>query len=217
MWKAIQKYVEAFAKQYWDGTLSQQAMQRQREILANNIIGIRRELKDIWYGVFQWDVSTEVRSVEYEIVYRLIRESNGCTIPPGETKKIDDLIKFMRHDKVVRPLFAGAVGKRFMSERIISRGRTSLVEHHRAVKWAESSFQMLKEIRPMVMFRQNQDNVLAQRRDEVEETRALLETHRQELDQVHLRIEGAKRDLKRVQSELEIEKRRLLVGHLNFE
>jgi hypothetical protein len=49
----------------------------------------------------------------------------------------------MRRSPEFKYQFASCVGKRMLAERIISRGRTSIIEHHRAVSWGEREYRAL--------------------------------------------------------------------------
>lgn len=159
LWKVIENYVAQFTKKYWeDGHLNRGSLDKQRSELGKSITMIRKELKDIWYGTFNWSVTPEVQGIEYEILYRLSRSegNRNCAISKTATKEGDAIIRFMRHDKAIMPAFAAAVGKRLLTERIISRGRTSIVEHHRSVKWAETAFATLKQLDPIAAYKASQ-------------------------------------------------------------
>lgn len=45
-----------------------------------------------------------------------------------------------RRSPVLRYAFAGAVGKRFHSERLTGPSRNQIIEHHRSVQWAETEY-----------------------------------------------------------------------------
>lgn len=50
---------------------------------------------------------------------------------------------YFRRTPGLRELFAAAVGKRMMSERLISTARGSILEHHRSADWAEKAYSNL--------------------------------------------------------------------------
>lgn len=161
LWKVIENYVGEFTKKYWaEGNLNRGTLDQQKRDLGNSITSIRKELKDIWYGTFQWSITPEVQGVEYEILYRLTRSGGdrNCAIAKEAAEEGDAIIRFMRHDKRIMPAFAAAVGKRLLTERIISRGRTSIVEHHRSVKWSETTFATLQQLNPIMAYKAFRDS-----------------------------------------------------------
>lgn len=57
----------------------------------------------------------------------------------------DEETMLCRHE-LLRNQFAAAVGKRMISERTISTGKNSIMEHHRTVQWAEKEYIALLQL-----------------------------------------------------------------------
>ena len=49
-------------------------------------------------------------------------------------------VKSFRRNEALRYAFAAAVAKRLFSERMTSTNKTSIIEHHRSVGWAEKEY-----------------------------------------------------------------------------
>jgi hypothetical protein len=61
---------------------------------------------------------------------------------------------YTRRSLLFRYAFAAAVGKRYYSERIISSSKSTIIEHHRSVQWAEKEYVTL-----YTLVRQNQSTL----------------------------------------------------------
>ncbi len=59
---------------------------------------------------------------------------------------------FMRRNTTFRYAFAAAVGKRFHSERLTGPSRNQIIEHHRAVNWAEQEYAALLRVVQVCVF-----------------------------------------------------------------
>lgn len=103
---------------------------------------IKQQMREIWHDSQNFGVSNEVFMVEVEVIHRLISDGLLSFLQSGRFKglTVESLIRFMRRDEKFRYQFASTVGKRMLSERIISRGRTSIIEHHRSVNWGEREY-----------------------------------------------------------------------------
>jgi hypothetical protein len=95
-------------------------------------------MKHVWNDAQNYGVSQEVFMVEVEVVHRLMLD--GVLLL---NQNVPNFIRYMRRDDVLKYQFAQTVGKRMLTERLISRGRTSIIEHHRSVAWGEREYKAL--------------------------------------------------------------------------
>jgi len=145
MWSGIDKFVTKYVETHMrDLSKDTNTAERTGRRLAERIAMVRRQMKDIWYRTFKYSVSSEVNAIEHDIIQRAEREMGNRG---WDSNQIQIFIKdFLRIDKRYNHVFAAAVGKRLLTQRLISRGRTSIMEHHRSVNWAESAYQMYRNI-----------------------------------------------------------------------
>ena len=145
MWSGIEKFVTKYVETNMrDLSRDKNTAERAGRRLAERIAMVRSQMKDIWYRTFQYSVSSEVNAIEHDIVQRAEREMNKQEWNSNDIQMfIND---FLRMDRRYKNVFAAAVGKRLLTQRLISRGRTSIMEHHRSVNWAESAYQVYRRV-----------------------------------------------------------------------
>ncbi len=110
-------------------------------------------MKEIWEQSKSFRISDKVHMTEVQILQRLkadgvCRWVDNVALMSGEENKnfrIENLhiCFYMRRSPIFRYAFAAAVGKRHHSERMSSTGKTSIIEHHRSVQWAEKEYATL--------------------------------------------------------------------------
>lgn len=141
MWTYLRGYVKKLGAE----SVGDEGRDPSRNYLANMIKKVKSQMKHVWSDAQNFGVSNEVFMVEVEVVHRLLTD-RALTRPPaggGVSHWIEDCIRFMRRDDRIRYQFASCVGKRILTERVISRGRTSIIEHHRSVSWGEREYKAL--------------------------------------------------------------------------
>lgn len=106
-----------------------------RRQIADIVRKVKDQMKHVWMDAQNFGISPEVLMVEVEVMHRL--HVDGVF---SDVKNIHKSIRFMRRDPQLKYQFASAVGKRMLTERLIARGRTSIIEHHRSVAWGEREY-----------------------------------------------------------------------------
>ena len=99
--------------------------------MVENIKEIKKIMKNAWEESKEFRITNEVHMVEVEIMHRLSRdgafhwlEDASCMNYSHEVKVDTFILAFiMRRDPLLRYQFAAAVGKRFITQRIVSTGR----------------------------------------------------------------------------------------------
>jgi hypothetical protein len=125
MWGYLQGYVKRLLEKE---TMEDMVADPSRRQLAQLVRKVKDQMKHVWNDALNFGISKEVFMVEVEVFQRLRQDgllSNALLV--------GNAIRFMRRDADVRYQFAATVGKRLLTERLIARGRTSIVEHHRYV------------------------------------------------------------------------------------
>lgn len=112
------------------------------------IKSVKRALKDIWEESRTFRISNEIHMIECMVLHRLKADGvfpwieTSTTISTNTSNSISMLKAcfLLRRDKLLRYQFAAVVGKRAISERLISSSRNSIINHHRTVNWAEQEY-----------------------------------------------------------------------------
>lgn len=112
---------------------------------------IKRVMKEIWEESKSYRVSDVVHMTEKQILARLHRD--GLLPLYGDERTVMrmgmDPLRFcflFRRHALLRNQFASAVGKRLTSEKIVSTGKNSIMEHHRTVQWSENEYIALAQL-----------------------------------------------------------------------
>lgn len=115
---------------------------------ARRIRSIAAAMDEVWESSETFKVTDVVHMVEMEIMRRLQADGVFPFLRETMQKGIYDysLCFLMRRHPVFRYQFAQAVGKRFLSGRIVAGQRAQLVEHHRTAQWAEQEYAALHRL-----------------------------------------------------------------------
>lgn len=135
MWKVMDKI---FAQLQSTSTMNTGEMIYSTAVLMRDV---KRALTNVWEEAKSFRISNEVHMVESSVLDRLGRDG---LFPWVRDPKLEGY-KFymclaMRRDKVFQYGFASVVGKRYLSERIISANRVQIIDHHRTTSWAEREY-----------------------------------------------------------------------------
>lgn len=112
----VRLYLQGFVKALI--TTNATEMQGTSSELAARILNVKNAMKGHWTNALQYGISNEVFMVEVEVVQRLIMDN--LLWFAGDYEK-EWLIRVLRRDSITRYQFAACVGKRLLSERIMSR------------------------------------------------------------------------------------------------
>jgi hypothetical protein len=96
-------------------------------------------MKHVWTDAMNLGVSNEVFMVEVEVIQRLVLDQAISL----QGLDLAHVARGLRRSSVFKYQFAQTVGKRMLTERLISRGRTSIIEHHRSVNWGEREYKAM--------------------------------------------------------------------------
>jgi hypothetical protein len=148
---------DAYQKIMWDvmnsvfnGVSKDEAMVLKGDVVYNTAIQMReikRALTDVWEEAKNFRISNEVHMTEISVLERLCRDGVFHWLHARNVQEHRMRVCFMmRRSPSLRYAFASVVGKRFLSERIISANRVQIIEHHRTVSWAEREYMALVEL-----------------------------------------------------------------------
>jgi hypothetical protein len=112
-----------------------------RKDIAEMVRKVKDQMKHVWNDAQNFGVSNEVLMVEVEVIQRLVLDR----LLPAPAQ-IENTIRFLRRSSLLKHHFASCVGKRMLTERLISRGRTSIIEHHRSVAWGEREYKAFYDL-----------------------------------------------------------------------
>lgn len=110
--------------------------------VSSRILRVKDAMRESWFRAHKYGLSSEVQSVENELLYRLSHETASLIIQRFLLNK--QCLEKLRTRDEIKDAWALAVGKKMLSERLISRGRASIIEHTRATQWAEAAYKTLR-------------------------------------------------------------------------
>jgi hypothetical protein len=136
MWTYLQGYMKKLlSEETPDSILRDPSRRAMSEVVRK----VKDQMKYVWSDALNYGISNEVFMVEVQVMHRLSLD-RALKLPEN---RLENSIRFMRRDAMLKYQFASCVGKRMLCERVIARGRTSIIEHHRSVSWAEREYKAL--------------------------------------------------------------------------
>lgn len=106
------------------------------------ITRVKDAMRESWFRAHKYGLSSEVQSAENEILHRLSQETVSLNIQ--SLLSSEQCLQILRTQEGIKDAWALAVGKKMLSQRLISRGRASIIEHTRATQWAEAAYKTLR-------------------------------------------------------------------------
>lgn len=121
--------------QRYEGTLAETTRQMK---------AIKNIMYDAWQNSSKFRVSNIVVMSETYILRRL--QADGVLHSIFDNRDMLEVIFLFRRRPELRYAFSAAVGKRLLSETLVTRAKRSQMEHSRAVAWAEKEYYALYQL-----------------------------------------------------------------------